>query len=61
MSWKEKGSTNTNERTFIIESSADLATLPECDTGSIAYTEDWTTIYQMGISGNWTQVGGETT
>ena len=59
MAWVEKNSTKANQRTFIIQSASDLTNLPECDAGSFAYLEDMTKIWQMGISGSWVQIGGE--
>ena len=59
MSWVEKGSTTSNERTFMIQSASDLATLPTCDAGSFAFLEDVTKMWQKGIDGSWKQVGGE--
>ena len=43
----------------LIESSSDLANLPEEITpGSIAYTASLTLMYMKAIDGTWTQIGG---
>ena len=43
----------------LIESSSDLANLPESiSPGSVAYTASLTLMYMKDIDGTWTQIGG---
>ena len=41
---------------FIIDSESDLASLPECFPGSIAFTADNANTWQMSPAGTWTKV-----
>lgn len=43
----------------MIESSSDLANLPEnLAPGSVAYTSSLSLMYMKGLDGIWTQIGG---
>ena len=46
-----------SKREYLIDSSADTATLPSCAPGSVAYTADLS--YMAMFDGTaWTQIGG---
>ena len=48
--------------TYMVDSATDIATPPEenskLEFGSIAYTADFTGMWQKDGSGNWVKVGG---
>ena len=57
-----KSSTGTaesaNKCEVLIESSSDLANLPEeLAAGSVAYTASMSAMYMKAIDGTWTQIG----
>lgn len=50
---------DAKKQEILIESSSDLAELPEdLAPGSVAYTASLGDMYMKGIDGNWTQIGG---
>lgn len=51
------GNENAPDRAeFLIGSEEDLATLPECANGSLAYTAGYAEIWHKGLDGNWVMV-----
>ena len=52
-------SDTVNRCEVLIESSADLADLPDdLAAGSVAYTASMSAMYMKAIDGTWTQIGG---
>jgi len=48
-----------NKCEVLIESAADLASLPDdLAAGSVAYTASMSVMYMKAIDGTWTQIGG---
>ena len=47
---------STCDMQFMIDSEADLADLPECTSGSIAYTVGFARIWQLSNDGSWVEV-----
>lgn len=44
-------------KTFLIDTSEDLETLPSCSSGSVAYTANLQNIYVLSNDKQWTKVG----
>ena len=41
---------------FLVESEADLTSLPTCAPGSVAYTAGYAQIWHKGLNGEWVAV-----
>lgn len=46
----------TSHREFQIDAEADLAELPRCAAGSVAYLNDLSEIWQLSNGGVWTKI-----
>ena len=48
---------NTTKRKFIMDSEADVVSLPKCCTGSYAISVDGGIVYMVNASGKWVKTG----
>ena len=49
---------NSYQREYILDTEADVASLPECCTGSTALVVESGNIYMVNASGEWVVFGG---
>lgn len=47
---------NLSKKVFQIDAEADLASLPECAPGTIAYTNDMSKIWNKSNDGSWARI-----
>lgn len=59
MAWQnvQSGGPSLARKEFLVTSAADVADIPECEAGSVAYTADFSYI-AMYNGTEWVQIGG---
>lgn len=50
---------DASKHSFMCDTDADFANLPECCTGSVAVSAATCNVYVVNASGNWVPFGGE--
>ena len=44
---------------YLVSGQSDLASIEDATAGSIAYTAGFGSMWQLGLDGNWVEIGGE--